>query len=192
MNKNGNILVVLFGAVALVSLSLAAYFYLQNQNLQKPKIETAILQPILSPVVRDEKTSWKTYTNTKIGFSVQIPQDEVVTESGQNNDWISVYFQKLGLTIANSPPSIGDPVFKKETRRETLKLSNDMLLEIVLSRRGVSPFEKDGYSDTDEISVVKNTSFTPKYYVNAKVPHNDSENRFSLFNQVLRTFRFLE
>lgn len=57
--------------IIVVLLITSGYFFFQNQQLQKPKVENTVLTP--TPVVKDETANWKTYINTNAGYSLKYP-----------------------------------------------------------------------------------------------------------------------
>src|SRR3989344_3333975 len=63
MNSKGNILVITFVSLLSISLIISGYVYLQNQQFQKPKLETVNTD--------SSEASWKSYTNEKYNLSLK-------------------------------------------------------------------------------------------------------------------------
>lgn len=68
--QKGNILLPLISAFAIVAIVAAGYFFYQNQQLEQTKAKnpTSILLPS-----QKEITSWKIFSNSKFGYSLQAP-----------------------------------------------------------------------------------------------------------------------
>jgi hypothetical protein len=98
VNKNGNILAVLSGAVALIPLSLAAYLFFQNQNLQKSFDFAQDKRPAPSPTIPDETANWKTYENQRFGFSFKYPQRLNLQEKVFNGETGFVFYLSSSAT----------------------------------------------------------------------------------------------
>jgi len=79
MNQKGNILVLVFGGVAVLALALAGYFYLQIPkgesvnvgNYTKTIPDSKPVDPTANP--DSIGVNWKTYTNTVSNYSVKYP-----------------------------------------------------------------------------------------------------------------------
>src|SRR3989344_6458325 len=72
MKREGNILMVSLVGVAIVSLALAGYFFYQNKQLQKSKLETIIPTP--TSVAKDETENWNSITVTDKNLTFKIPK----------------------------------------------------------------------------------------------------------------------
>lgn len=164
-----------------------SYTY-KNINAQKSE---KILDQILATFKFMDKSNsnLKTFKSNDLGFSIEVAQNEVITQSDQNPDFKFVKIPRLNLVISNSYPQIGDPIFRKAIKIQDVTLPSGTIIQLVLAQRGNSPFEKDGFSTTDEISVAKNAAFTSKFYVDAKIPHAESEADFEDIAQILKTFK---
>ena len=80
MQKGFGVIYILVG-ILVVTLIAGGAFYLGGQTTPKPVV-TSSSQPSISPDVSPaptdagETTNWKTYTNTKYGFSFKYPNSE--------------------------------------------------------------------------------------------------------------------
>ncbi len=103
-----------------------------SQSLQpttQPTIQPTTVPPILTPNVNsaptgaEEAADWKTYTNTKYGFSFQYPSDSdwVFIEHGGPDVWVSAkcnqclnqtvdYFEVMPIKIKSLDDYINNPV----------------------------------------------------------------------------------
>ena len=179
------------GLLALVLVGAGAIYVGQyiHTPLPNPSQIASTAIPTTVPMV-SPTTNWKTYSNARLGFSIQIPPQETVTESATNSSWVWIRLEDLGLIIANDPPQIGDPAFLKKVRTQTVQLSNGASIEVLLYQRGNTSFEKDGLSNTAEVQVGKNATFNPKYYIDARFPIALANTNFGAITQILSTFKF--
>lgn len=60
--------------ICIVGLAIIAGIYYFNKN------NTSVVQPTSQLTAADETLNWKTYTNTKYGYSVKYPDDFEVDE----------------------------------------------------------------------------------------------------------------
>lgn len=86
-SARGNVLVILLAILAIAGLSAAGYFYLQTQQLRQSQQQPAISQTTQSvtpvPTAQfDPTANWKTYTNSKYGYSFKFPDNWYLKEFG--------------------------------------------------------------------------------------------------------------
>ena len=78
MNQKGHVLLV----VLLIAVAIGGYLLYTNYSNNRSKVTTSVVQQTTqpSPSPSDETANWKTYTNTKYGFSFKYPSNLVVAE----------------------------------------------------------------------------------------------------------------
>ena len=105
-NKRGFFLAVLGVLVLLVVVGSGAYYLgTQKNNASNQMYNTTPLPTITSnPTPIPNTTSLKTYTNTKYGYSINVPQDMKIVEENQTVDSASeaTKIQSLNYEIDNS------------------------------------------------------------------------------------------
>ncbi|MEK7127860.1 MAG: hypothetical protein AAB838_04020 [Patescibacteria group bacterium] len=80
-SQKGNILIIIPSIIAIAALVMAGYFFFQNQQLQKPKVEI--------PVVNNEVVDWKTYNGK--GFEFKYP------------DYLTIVDKNSKVSLVSSP-----------------------------------------------------------------------------------------
>lgn len=82
-STRGNILIVAISSLALIILTITGYFFWQNQQLKNktpiPTQQPSVPQPV-KPI--NETANWKTYSNTKFGYTFKYPPEAVVNNCG--------------------------------------------------------------------------------------------------------------
>ncbi|MCX6704713.1 MAG: PsbP-related protein [Candidatus Woesebacteria bacterium] len=88
----------------LFSLGVVAFLYYQNQQLKNMLASyQATPIPLVSPtpIAEAETADWKTYTNTKYGFSFKYPS-ELIISTDTNCSPETIYFDKTKLKFPDS------------------------------------------------------------------------------------------
>lgn len=117
--KQNNFIVILLSVLLLLVVSVAGFFAFQTQKLVKEltllKSESAPIatsEPTIEPVATDSSAvdptaNWKTYTNTKYGYTLKYPSNLTVGEngmaSGNANETTAVAIYQEGKTTLESP-----------------------------------------------------------------------------------------
>lgn len=204
-SKRGTVLVVLLSAVAVFSLVVIGYFYLQNHTQRSIKIKTGNQTP--TPVTKAESVNWKSYTDQKssfsfkyppnaalmdgkIGATVVLPGDKPVAEE-INSSFINLTFESIDL----KGKSLVDYVKDQKSRLLQYKKRIDKDITSI-SINGL-----DGYSYTSTDTVA--FGFTTKHiYLESSDKksniyigdtHVDVNNLGyqNIIDQILGTFKFL-
>jgi hypothetical protein len=93
--KKNNLVVILLSIFLFITLLISAYLFFQVQSLTKQLAQIQVevqATPIPSPTeasAQEGTANWKTYTNTKYGFTFKYPQDFSLTLTSQNDQGVS-------------------------------------------------------------------------------------------------------
>jgi hypothetical protein len=101
------ILLIVVGLVFVSAVACTAFLY--GKNSQTPVVQekeaTSSTEKAKEelPVAVDETAGWKTYTNTKYGYSIKYPEDAVVKEFGGSvaSECVSIVYKLNSITIAS-------------------------------------------------------------------------------------------
>ena len=192
--KNNNFLIVLLSVLLLLATSLAGFFAIQNQKLVKQLAQLQVQAtpaPIASQAPNGNLANWKTYTNTKHGYSIKYPdgigikilfpykgdvsQNTLVISFPEKDKWTSQMFIKYNA--GNLKPSISQI---KDGSKEVAINSTSAYQKIV--------FAIDSYKLTTYF--VKNDSVIEIWYDSQNPNDPNLEEHKNIFDQILSTFRF--
>lgn len=83
--KTNNFLVILLSTLLFISVSIAGFFAFQTQKLVKEltvlKAEEKVVAAATEEPVSDPTTSWNTYTNNILKYTIKYPTDWVIDKS---------------------------------------------------------------------------------------------------------------
>ena len=108
-SQKGNVLVLVLGGLAVIFAAGMIYFYLQIPKGQPVENISNYTKTIPDSKPVDETASWKTYTNSTLGFSIKYPPDKnFIVSSGKSDDiFIMVPRSDYGLAIRKIGDSRG-------------------------------------------------------------------------------------
>ncbi|MEK7127248.1 MAG: hypothetical protein AAB838_00795 [Patescibacteria group bacterium] len=223
-SKSGNVLIIIPSLIAVITLAIAGYFFFQNQQLQKVKIENVVSTPTPTPapIVKGETKNWKTYPfltgdnqQPLLGITYKLPAES-------EPSWVDAVHSYQFVALAGNtkismiPSGQGMPLQNSwEGFREMSEISRLELKQITIS--GKQAIEISGtfaskYVNPSALGLVGKPAgrfravvIKASDVISIEVLHYQDANRIQvvgaepnfdadeiLFDQILRTFRFLE
>lgn len=163
------------------SLATVAFLYYQNQRL-KSMLASYQSQPSPSPTATADPTAdWKTYTNTKFGYSIKYPAALTIKEYATETQFFidKEYFPTLNIDVSKN--------LNPKTEKPYTKIQDAVLIkDINLKERT--------YGDIawtyDENNLYGSYLAATDKYMYAISLDNNPNNLYSL-DQFLSTFKFL-
>lgn len=197
MQKGQALIFLLIGMLVIVALGGA--FYLGRSTISKPSpVPVATSQTTLSPTPTQdasrepnsstETANWKTYTNTKLNFSVKYPETWVFKESPEGSD-----FAPSENLLSISQSEIFSPIFIFVKSVDNFDLSTQTLDQYQekaitvggISTKRISGITKQGGQATRRFTGVKMKNNGKTYGI---ITVGDSY--IDIFDQILSTFKF--
>jgi len=190
--KENNFLVTLLSILLLLSCIIAGFFAYQTQNLVKQLSESRIQNlatqtPTPTP---DPTANWKTYTDTKLGFSFKYHPEWVVAID--DSGLIYLNNKKVNSTITKT-----DQVFFTIKIEEDANEANWLKNKLNETRNSnIENINNVKYEITD----LRSHSIGGYSYMTAKTANRNSIITFGLsnadveiyFDQILSTFKFTD
>lgn len=195
-NKKGNILLLLISGAALVAVVISGYLFYQNQLLKlanEPGPYSVDNSQAIKETPSDETVVWKTYTNRKMGFTLNYPPNWKFLEFPNPK-----YQVNGGVWFAsgNFPPPATDAVPEI--------IINDFVDEDPTPRWGPEFFDeyktedyKLGNIPAKKITGKNKVSLIREYIIIAKINgkyltifSNQSKDALKYIDQILSTFLF--
>jgi hypothetical protein len=209
-SKNGYILLLIPIFLVIVIVTVIVFFAYKNGNIQLPSNKSANPSkvPLNSPtptVSQMDISNWKTYSNTKFGYSFQYPSHWKVNESKNKFD---LYEQVIAI---NLPPNAGnkgtlgeieswkkDAVVGNKIRNlqyelDEAKESGEKIERISLNENTIYKYEivTPGKTIT-KFLFFENNNYLTTVSLTVFLNENDTDNNNKEANQILSTFRFTD
>ena len=212
-----NLKLILISLVVLALASTAGYFYLQNQKLksQISATPTPLGSPEPSAEAADPTADWKTYTNTKYGFSFKYPSELVRLEENLDNAFKEKY--------SKDDSKEGSLEFMFDVSRYTAENStpyNSLILSIFPTNQTAEEYAKEhkvsggGFPSETKVTVSKTGEFETVQWFGSYKNYStqylsikkegrlynfgitgtgyDQDDKKILLDQILSTFEFSE
>jgi len=185
--------------LALIVIGETLYLLKQEEKISEIKFP--------EKVVKDETANWKTYTSTKMGFSIKYPLGWEPWPEEVRGDSVGVYINKMSQDLYSGINVIRGPLTPEETQEfNPEEILNKYEKEIIDKEFPSANKEVREEILVDGIGSTKFCGVTQEYeeqYCDVVVILNEDETLFircfseeqecsSTFNQMLSTFRFLE
>lgn len=151
---------------------------------------TVIIEPTPTP---DPTADWKTYTNTKYGFSFKYPNEVINIGSTTSSDSINLKKDDSNFAVISiyQNMSVNDYLKKYESGDPLAPTTNVSTTEIVFNNIEATKVNIGGVDVMYFVLFVKNNQlFKIELDVTAIMSDPDNTNR-SLFDQILSTFKFV-
>ena len=189
--KSNNMLLIGFVFLLLVSLIGSGYLYLQNQKKEtSPNVTSLVKSPTATP---DPTLGWQTYTNSKYGFSLKIPNNFQAPPETTN---LGVFGNNIFFNVSKNsePECTGDcPVIEKT---EKVQINNYEVTKFegwkgeiggcVAMQYITHEFNKD----TDYISISLNATTCNNNGIKTENIVEINNNDLEVYYQILSTLRF--
>jgi hypothetical protein len=147
-------LAVVIVTVVLVMVGGAGAYFLNKNSTPKPQpiTTTVIVKPTPTPtLILDTTANWKTYTNTKYGFSFKYPASAIIEESPSSNALAIAYRQYSNQGI----PKMLIEIYNKDDASKQ-NLYNPDKLQVLTDNRKRENF---AYSPVTQLSVDNQTLY---------------------------------
>src|SRR5260221_1405311 len=202
----------LIALIILVVILLGATGLLAYQNMQLQKqITKSQVNTYNSPVPSgtDETANWKTYTNTKHGYSIKYPNDWSFREFSSTKDGAGFYNTASGDVIGNEPITINfnqrpsndqsvpfSDYVKIAAIKEIQGFESLVLINLVTTNSGIV-----GYKTTWNYKTLAGEAkiSLPITYFDTKLPTGETvqinlgdKNDEQIYNKILSTFKFTD
>jgi len=172
----------LVGILVIIGVAAGVYFFGKSQ-VPKSQLPNPVVTSPTPQATLDETVNWKTYTNTKYGFSFKYPATWVLSagntridlQSGSSS--LTFYFNNDPDTkVSNSPQS---------TNNETINIGTELAIfnhyETTVTRQPAA------YSDVKSLTIGKYITRV-NFYLDPKTDKHD----LSTIKQILSTFKFTQ
>ncbi len=195
------ILIILLIALAVGGYSIYSN-YLNNQTKPTPQ-PTTHSTPQPSPSPADEIANWKTYTNTKYGFSLKYPPTYILLDSGVGTPCIVSSQDKLNNSLSQGiciNVSLAD-IYTNYEQASMLLIQN-------YEKDNTGKIPQHKIEEPDKITIIKGPYSFPeaklenvyerttywKYKGGAVTAgyHNVNKNEADIYDQILSTFKFTQ
>lgn len=216
MKKHGNLLVIVLLAITILALSVAGYFFLQNQQL-KNSFESSRLEASPSgsfQVPPDQTANWKTYQDKNFGIYLKYPdgifkyQDPEITDLmvytsrpvggngpkflGPNDLWLEAHLNKFA-SLNNASGLLNfinsNPELAKAEKAQTT-VNGDPAYKLYYHLQTAAAGNYSVTEYIDQAMILHNTSI---YTVNLSSWNKQMLDQSStLFDQILSTFKILD
>lgn len=215
MNRQKGIAPILI--IILIAVAVGGYLIYQTQT--KPVVVPQVIQPSSAPVSTSSATSsaetanWKTYTNTKYGFSIQYPSDLIITSEGYSSpgiEWGISWSKKSKEGMAQHglgwvDYTLGIQIQNNATNRKEQKIVSENFEESIMDMVSANESKPEKIQFDNRPAYKFYISFRPNggsryYYIldgNRLIylaGTSDDLSRFSLssIDQILSTFKFTQ
>lgn len=189
-NKNKTWLWILVSILMLIA-GTAIGMLLGNKLSQKPV--TYVTPTPLSSPSSDPTTNWKTYTNSKLGFSLKYPQEWIIDSSDENknNDLSIIRFGLIKPNEKSASESLGIAIYIESPQVLTTfeQIKNNLLNPINISLDNSQAVT--GYSKEDNRLLMTYAIHDKRAYTIITVTKN-LEAEQTIYNQILSTFKFTQ
>lgn len=180
--------------LALGSFSYLGYQYAQKQIARAPSTSVPTPLPSITSVKEyDPTANWRTYTNTKYGFSIKYPLDKgfEINEELQNSIFIAAPQSDYGLVISidKNPEVLNLMDWLRKQDFASIQINGKPLKFSDLTITNKTVAEYSGLEVSGPIPSYILISSQDKKYI-FKISGYTLEEK--LFNQILSTFKFLD
>lgn len=192
MNQKGQTgILILAGIVILVALA-GGIFYLGRVTAPKPQPQNVVTSsPQPSPSPTDETANWKTYTNTKYGYSIKYPSEIKLITSDENA--VEFYRENAGIGAGMGERGHGMVIYYRNFGAETTESQSRPIENIFISSYPAFRWTDNNSCMEDIWLPNPNKSNTLRISFTTcaeKEPYNKID--FDLFDQILSTFKFTD
>lgn len=196
--EKSTLLPILIGLLLLTLVGIGGYFFVKNQTNQSIVVIPTVIPSIPSvptQVVLDEATNWKTYTNTKYGYSLKYPSDYNIESCHYCTDlpkmeMISIFY---ALATNNSQGygfiSINIIYPSLEDIRKLNKITIGNNLEAYTETKKSFEYESKYIYFLNGSNVISISYSGIGSSSNINVPLSSLKD-YAIFNQILSTLRF--
>lgn len=200
--------VILFVVLALILGAIGGYYYSKNKE---GKTTTSTVTPTsTSTTTSDETASWKTYTNSKYGYSIKYPTNWAYREFPDTESGAGLRLTSTASDPANELITIdinARPVSQKsQTFSEYVKTAASSSIQGYDSLVSNTPVKTDsgltGYETTWKVTTLGSQTETislPITYFDAKNSSNDTvmvtlidSKYLEIYNKMIVTFQLAE
>lgn len=187
--QSNNILIIVSVAAIALLLGIGGTYLVLNSKVQKQIQPTPVpTKTQISPTL-DETANWKTYTNTKLNFSVRYPETWVFKESSAGSD-----FAPSENLLSVSQSEIFSPIFIFVKSVDNFDLSTqtlDQYQEKAITVGGINTKRVSG--------ITKQGGQAARRFTGVKMKNNGKtygiitvgDSYIDIFDQILSTFKFL-
>lgn len=195
MKQKGFATPILILVALLILGGLSGAYFLGKSSAPKTPVQSTVTPKSQPTQTADETANWKTYTNTKYGFSFKYPQVFTVKLTSAEQEMISIEDQNKQsflLIIYNNPNSLSLKDYEKKNTGES-----GMGPNIYYKNAELIKFQNfEAYYNKEEISCFsKCGSYVwvnkDKIYKLTGSSQNQSNQKIILDN-ILSTFKFLD
>jgi hypothetical protein len=219
--EKNNLVVILLSVLLIIALFINSYLFLRVQSLTKQLAQVQVeiqATPIPSPIstsTPDVTASWKTYTNTKYGYSIKYPTEGesgltfFICEEGKEYNYRDykirysqpfdlIALEKEGITVPCGPM---DSYYTIEVRAQSGKPLGTNELESFESATSLKEqIAVDGINGIKATFTKTRPAPVPDKWIEILVFKNGRRYHLILsdmtyeeiFDQILSTFKFLE
>lgn len=193
--KQSNFLVILLSVLLFISVSIAGFFAFQTQKLVK---ELNLVKVTPTPITMVEPTidptaDWKTYTNTKIGFTMRYPDTWFEVGGG-----LSTRYECSTLDFGFKPTDLSLSDFLSIEYNDVDYKNNMKPAISLIDGRESQTFESQGIDEVKNVFIKDKTNIITIKQV-AIVPEGGDPDKYWEKNckqfdietdQILSTFKF--
>jgi len=210
MQKGQTQVLILAGIVILLTVA-SGIFFLGRVTVPKPEAPVTTSSPQPSPLsteapakVEDPTANWKTYTNTKIGYSLKYSPDWTLRECPKDCDYKTSEATVIDSSLRKIKLYEGDfrfySIVIQEKKFELPPIhSKEVINDVSVSRHidCESGIGGEFVLFTKSSSQVV-TTFSPYHHnicINedeSYLPFSDQNEYYTTFNQILSTFKFID
>lgn len=199
--KTYNPLLFLVLAIIMVYLGLAGYFAIQNNLLKNRKTVTVTPpKPTSAPtVIPDDTSNWKTYDNSRNGFSFRYPSGWVLNENDQGGTIQTTTNNRIDFLVsADDSPTIAEYLVKTDKISETAyegMPSMQVQSTRVTVINGLNCIQREEYLRAADLTRIITYFKKGQLVVSVSLvptPGNGLMTDRPLYGQILTTFRFTD